>query len=132
MDKRISVGFNCFYAVVLGAVSTTMLTLAVLPSVLASYVAQVTLHIIETGGHTILAIGLLSAIECAAAHLGGEIGAGNAEDLFGHNMVDALLQVGNLLFQPCQQPFGNLAQKDTALAARVKEARLAGAEQLLW
>ena len=132
MDKRISVGFNCFHAVILGTVGTTMLTFAVLPSVLASHIAQVTLHIIETGGHTILAIGLLGAIECAAAHLSGEVGAGYAEDLLGHNMVDALLQVGNLLFQPCQQPFGNLAQEDTAFATRVKKARLAGTEQLLW
>ena len=132
MDKRISVGLNGFYAVVLGTVGPTMLTFAVLPSVLASHIAQVALRIVETGGHTILTIGLFGAIECATTHLGGEVGAGNAEDLFGHNMVDALLQVGNLLFQPCQQPFGNLAQKDTAFAARVKKARLAGTEQLLW
>ena len=132
MDKRISVGLDSFYSVVLSAVGTTMLTFAVLPSVLASHVVQVALCVIETGGHTILTIGLLGAIERAAAHLGGEVGAGNAEDLLGHNMVDALLQVGNLLFQPCQQPFGNLAKEDTAFATRVKKARLAGTEQFLW
>ena len=132
MDKGISVGFNGFYAVVLGAVGTTMLTLAVLPSVLAAHIAQVALRIVKTGGHTILTIGLFGAIERATTHLGSEVGAGDAEDLFGHNMVDALLQVGYLLFQPCQQPFGNLAQEDTAFAARVKKARLAGTEQLLW
>ena len=132
MDKGISVGLDGFHTVVLGAVGTTMLTLAVLPSVLAAHIAQVALRIVETGGHTILTIGLFGAIERATAHLGGEVGAGNAEDLFGHNMVDALLQVGNLLFQPCQQPFGNLTQEDSALAARVEKARLAGTEQLLW
>ena len=132
MDKRISVGLDGFHTVILGTVGTTILTFAVLPRVLASHVAQVALCVIETGGHTILTIGLLGAIERAATHLGGEVGAGNAEDLLGHNMVDALLQVWKLLFQPCQQPFGNLAQEDTALAARVKKARLAGTEQLLW
>ena len=132
VNEWISVGLNGFYAVVLSSVGTTMLTLAILPSVLASHVAQITLRIIETGGHTILAIGLFGAIKRAAAHLGSEVGAGNAEDLLGHNMVNALLQVGNLLFQPCQQPFGNLAQEDTAFAARVKKARLAGTEQFLW
>ena len=132
MDKRISVGLDGFYAVVLSTIGTAMLTLAVLPSVLASHVAQVALRVIETGGHTILTVGLFSAIECTTAHLSSEVGAGNAEDLLGHNMVDALLQVGNLLFQPCQQSFGNLAQENTAFATRVKKARLAGTEQLQW
>ena len=132
MDKRISVRFDSIYAVVLGSVGPTMFTLAVLPSVLATHIAQVALRIVEKGGHTILTIGLLGAIERAAAHLGGEVGAGNAEDLLGHNMVDALLQVWKLLFQPRQQPFGNLAQKNTAFATRVKKARFAGTEQLLW
>jgi hypothetical protein len=132
VKERISVGLDSFYAVVLGTIGTTMLTLAVLPSVLASHVEQIALSIIETGGHTILTIGLLGAIERATAHLGGEVGAGDAEDLLGHNMIDALLQVGNLLFKACQQPFGNLTQEDTAFAARVEEARLSGTEQLLW
>ena len=97
---------------------------------LASHGAQVALRIVETGGHTVLAIGLLGAIKCATTHLGGEVGAGNAEDLFVHNMVDTLLQVWKLLFEACQEPFCNLAQEDTALAARVEEPRLAGTEQL--
>ena len=80
MDKRISVGLDGFYAVVLGTVGTTMLTFAVLPSVLASHVAQIALRIIETGGHTILTIGLFGAIECATAHLSSEVGAGDAEN----------------------------------------------------
>ena len=98
MDKRISVGLDGFHTVILGTVGTTMLTFAVLPRVLASHVAQIALRIIETGGNTLLAIGLFGAIECATTHLSSEVGAGNAEDLFGHNMVDALLQVWNLLF----------------------------------
>ena len=131
MDKRIRIGLNGFYAVVLGTVGTTILAFAILPSVLASYIVQVALCIIETGSYAILAVGLLGAIKRAAAHLGSEVGAGDAEDLLGHNMVDALLQIWNLLFQPCQQSFGYLAQEDTAFAARVEKARLAGTEQLL-
>ena len=132
VKERISVGLNSFYAVILGAVGTTIFAFAILPSVLASHIAQVALHIVESRTYTILAVGLLGAIKCASAHLGGEVGAGDAEDLLGHNMIDALLQVGNLLFKPSQQPFGNLAQEDTALATWVEEARLAGTEQLLW
>ena len=61
-----------------------------------------------------------------------EVGAGNSKNLFGHNMVNALLQVRYLFLQSRQESFGNLAQEDTALATRVKKARLAGTEQLLW
>ena len=130
VNKWIGVGLNGFYAVILSSVSTTILALAVLPSVLASHIAQITLHIIKTGGHTVFAVGLLGAIERAAAHLGGEVGTGDAKDLFGHNVVDALLQVGYLFFEACQQPFGNLAQEDTAFATRVEKPRFAGTEQL--
>lgn len=131
MDKRIGIGFNCFYAVILGAVGTTMLTLAVLPSVLASHIAQIALCIIETSGYTILTIGLFGAIKGSAAHLGGEVGAGDAENLLGHDVVNALLQIGNLLFETCQQPFGNLTQEDPALAAGIEKPRFGAAEQLL-
>lgn len=131
MDKRIGVGLNGFYAVVLSAISATMLALAVHPSMLTSYIAQVALHVTENGSDTVLTVGLLGAVECATAHLGGEVGASDAEDLLRHDVVDALLQVGNLLFETCQQPFRNFAQKDPALAAGIEEARLAGAEQLL-
>ena len=132
MDKRISVGLDGFYAVILGTVGATILTLAVLPNVLASHIAQVALCIIETGGHTVLSIGLFGAIECAAAHFGSKVCAGNAKYLFGHYMVNALLQVRYLFLQSRQESFGNLAQEDTTLTASVEKARLAGAEQLLW
>ena len=87
-------------AEVLALAGTAMFATSLqVPYVLASHVAQVALSIIEAGGHTILTIGLLGAIERAAAHLGGKVGAGDAEDLLGHNMVNALLQVGDLLFE---------------------------------
>ena len=54
-----------------------------------------------------------------------------AKDLLGHHVVDALLQVGYLLFEPCKQPLGNLPQKDATLAAGVEKACLRTAEQLM-
>ena len=131
VNKRVGVGLNTFNTVILGTVGTTMLTFAVLPSVLAAQIAQVALCIIKTSGHTILTIGLFGAIERAATHLGGEIGTGDAEDLPGHDVVDTLLQVGDLLFETRQQPFRNLAQEDAALAAGIEKPRIGTAEQLL-
>ncbi len=133
MNKRVGVGLAGVGAKVLALAGAAVhATAAGIPRVAATVVEDMALPVAEGRADAVFAVGLLGTVECATAHLGGEVGAGNAENLFGHNMVDALLQVGNLLFQSCQQPFGNLAQEDSAFAAWVKKARLAGAEQLLW
>ena len=82
----------------------------------------------ESRTDTVFAVGQFGTVERAAAHLGGEVGAGDAEDLPGHDVVDALLQVGDLLFETRQQTFGNLAQEDAALAAGIEKPRLGTAE----
>ena len=132
MDKGVGVGLAAVGAEVFAlAGSAAFATPLCVPGVVTPLVQQVALHIAEGGADAVLAIGLLGAVECAAAHLGREVGAGDAEDLPRHDMVDALLQVGYLLHQPCQQPLGHLPQKDATLAARVEEPRLRTAEQLL-
>lgn len=120
MDKGIGVGFADVGAEVFAFAGTAALAAALrVPSVVASLVQQVALLVAEGGADAILAIGLFGAIERPAAHLSSEVSAGNAEDLSGHNVVDTLLKVWKLRFQPCQQPLGNLAQEDATLAARV-------------
>lgn len=132
MNKRIGVGLAGVGAEILALTGTAVFAAALrVPRVAAAVVTQITLHIMESRTDAVLAVGQFGAVEGAAAHLGGEIGTGDAEDLPGHDVVDALLQVGDLFFETRQQPLGNLAQEDPALAAGVEEARLAGAEQLL-
>lgn len=125
MDKGIGVTLAGVSAKVLAFAGTAMLTAALgIPSVFASLVPHIASIVVEVLGDAVLAVGQLGAVERAAAHLGCEVGAGNAEQLLGHNMVDTLLQVGNLLFQADKQSVGNLTQKHATLAARIKEARL--------
>lgn len=132
MNKGIGVGLAAVAAEVFAFAGATALaaTLGV-PGVVAAVVQQVTLYVAEGGGDAVLAVGKLGAVERAATHLGGEVGAGDAEDLSGHNVVNALLQVGNLRFQPSQQPLGNLAQEDATFRTRIEKASLRTAEQLL-
>jgi len=133
VNKRIGVGLAGIGTEVLALTGTAVFAAALqVPSVTAAVVAQVALRVAESRADAVFAVGLFGAVEGATAHLGGEVGAGDAEDLLGHNVVYALLQVRNMLFKTCQQPLGNLAQKDPALATRVKKARLAGTEQFLW
>ena len=101
MDKGIGVRLAAVGAEVLAFAGAAILAAALrIPGVLAAVVQQVALLVAEGGGDAVLAVGKLRAVERAAAHLGGEVGTGDAEDLSGHNVVDALLQVGDLRFQP--------------------------------
>ena len=132
MDKGIGVSLAGVGAKVLALAGATMLTAALdIPSMFASLVPHIAGVVAEGLGDAILAVGQLGAVKRPAAHLGGEVGAGNAEELLGHNMVDTLLQVRNLLFLANKQSFGNLTQKHAALAARVEKACLGAAEQFL-
>ena len=132
MNKRIGVGLAGVGTEVFALTGTAVFASALLvPSVTAAFVAQVALHVVENRADTVFAVGLLGAVKRAAAHLGSEIGAGDAEDLLRHDVVDALLQIGNLLFETRQQPFGDLAQEDPALAAGIEKPRFGTAEQLL-
>ena len=100
MNKRIGVGLAGVGTEVFALAGAAVHASALLvPSVTAAIVPQVALRVTESRADAVLTVGLLGAIERAAAHLGGEVGAGNAENLLGHDVVDALLQVGDLLFE---------------------------------
>ena len=132
MDKGIGVGFAAVAAEVLAFAGSAVLAAALrVPGVVAAVVAEIALRIAEGSGDAVLAVGELGTIERPTAHLGSEVGTGDAEDLSGHNVVDALLQVWDLRFQPSKQPLGNLAQKDTTLRTGIEKASLRTVEQLL-
>jgi hypothetical protein len=132
VDKRIGVGLNGFYTVILSTIGTTILTLAILPCMFAPYIAQVALRVMENRTDTVLSVGLLSAVKCTAAHFSSEVGASDTKHLLGHDVVNALLQVGNLFFKTFQQAFGNLAKENTTFATRIEESCFGTAEQFLW
>ena len=132
VNKRIGVGFAGVSAKILTLTGTAVFAATLrVPRVAAAVVAQITLHVVENRADTVFAVGLLGAVERAAAHLSSEVGAGDAENLLGHDVVDTLLQIGNLLFETRQQPFHNLAQEDAALAAGIEKPRLGTEEQSL-
>ena len=133
VNKRISVGLARVSAEILALTGTAVFAAALcVPCVAAAVVAQVALLVMESGTDAVLSVGLLGTVECAAAHLCGEVGASDAENLLRHDVVNALLQIWNLLFETRQQSFGNLTQEYPALAEWVEESRLGTAEEFLW
>ena len=132
MNKRIGVGLAGVGAEILALTGAAVFAAALrVPLVATAVVAQIALHIKESRTDTVFAVGQFGAVERAAAHLGSEVGAGDAENLLGHDVVDTLLQIGNLFFETRQQPFRNLAQEDPALAAGIEKPRFGTAEQFL-
>ena len=132
MDKGIGVCLVAVGAEVFAFAGTAVLAAALrVPGVLAAVVAEIALRIAEGSGDAVLAVGKLGTIERPTAHLGGEVGTGDAEDLSGHNVVDTLLQVGYLFFNSCQHPLGDLAQEDATLRTGVEKPRFRAAEQFL-
>jgi hypothetical protein len=79
----------------------------------------------------VFAVSILRAIKTSAAHHGGQPGDGNSIELMVHDVVYALLLVRYLVSQAHNQPFGNLAQEDAALGARIEKARVGTLEQFL-
>ena len=132
MNKRVGVGLAGVGAEVFALTGTAVhATAAGIPRVAATVVEDMALPVAEGRADAVFAVGLLGAVERAAAHLGSEVSAGDAENLLGHDVVDTLLQIGNLFFEARQQPFGDLAQEDPALAAGIEKPRFGAAEQLL-
>lgn len=92
--------------------------LAVLPHMLRIFIADVALHILKAADR-ILAVGVLGAVDAAPSQQTGQLGDGNAVELLVEDMVHPLLQIGDLVLQPHQQPLGDLSQKHAGLTRRV-------------
>lgn len=121
MDELIGVGFQRRAALVLALARAAVDAAAVLPCMLHPLKLDVALLIPERLNHRILAVGPLRAIDRAPGQQRGHLGDGQPEELPGEDVVDARLPVGHLLGQPVHQPFGDLAQKDARLRARVEK-----------
>lgn len=97
MNKLIGVGFEFIATLVLALRGTAVDALAVAPGVLDAVVDDVSLRLIF--GKLIgrkLAAGKLTAIDAAARKQTGKFGDGDAKELPGEDVLNALLQIGNL------------------------------------
>ena len=130
MDKLIGVLFGGVAAVIDGLAGSAILAFARLPRMPEGAILDVAGFVVEVAD-AVRAVGVLAAIEAAAAEVGGELGDGYAEHLAVHDMVDALLAVGDLRREAAVEPLHYLAQKDTALGEGVEERSVGVAEQLL-
>lgn len=140
MDPFVGVGFEFCGAVIFTSGSATPDTgrfgfsVAVIggfaPFVRDTFIADIALGGVKPADG-ILSVGIFGTIDTAAGEETGQLGDGDAEQLFMEDVVDALLQVGDLRRKADQETFCDLAQKDAAFAGGVKEGGMGVAEQLL-
>lgn len=109
---------------------TTKGALSIFPAVLYAFVRDITTWIFKVGNR-IFAVGIFRAIDAAAGKQAGQLRDSNAIELLAEDMIHPLLQIGNFIFQPHQQPLSNFPQKYAGFAGRVKECGVRTAEQLL-
>ena len=130
MNKLVGVGFQSVASVVDFLRSSAITTLSVNPRVADVTTADVASLVVKVRD-AVLAAGILRAVEASAAHHGGQLRDGKPKELVVHNVVDALLSVGNFVGQTSYQALCYLTEKDSTLRTRVEEAGVRTLEQLL-
>ena len=134
VNERVRVGFECLITIEFRLTCPANLTTTVaVPRVTGLGQANVSIGPVKRlgAGDAELAIGLLRAIQRAAADERGQFRDRQTEDLFGENVIDAGLLIGHLILQADIEPTGDLAQKHAALAHRIQKSRIRPAEQVL-
>jgi len=122
VDEFIRVCLKLFAAFVVSLVCPAGGASAVFPLVLDAPKADVALRIIEGGADRVFPVGDFGAVQGAARHQTGELCDANPEELVLHDVVDALLPIGDLRFQPLVEPPGDLAQEHAGLAGWVEKS----------
>lgn len=120
MYPLIGVGLQRVPALVLALGRAAEHALPALPPVLDALEPNIPAGIPEPG-NGVFAVGVLGAVQAPPGEQAGQLRDGDAKELLVENVVDALLQVGNLLRQPLDQPLGDLPQEHAGLAGRVQE-----------
>ena len=96
MNKLIGILFRLAASVIYFLARTAIFALAIYPCVLDGLVENMTLFVFEIA-HTVLAVCTLTAIQRATAQQGSQLRQGYAKHLMVHDMINALLTVGNLI-----------------------------------
>lgn len=123
VDEFVSVAFQPLFSCLLsigGLRGTAKDAFAAPPGVCDVFVADVAVSIVKTNDG-VRPIGVFGTIHSAAGEKGCQLRNGDAEELISENVFQALLPVWEVSFQPLVEPFGNLPQKDAALAAGVQK-----------
>lgn len=121
VNERVGVGFQSCRPVENGFARAAILALVAIPSVFEALEPDVAIVAGEGFGDGVLAVGVLGAIHAAPREQAGDLRDADAEHLPGEDVVHALLQIRNLLFQSLSEADRDLAQEHAGFRAGVQE-----------
>jgi len=87
---------------------------------------------LESRAYGVFAICCFRTIQAAAGKQSGKLGERQAKKLFGEDVIDPRLAVGDALFHPFIQPFGNLTQEYSGFAGWIKGGSFLIVPKALW
>lgn len=97
---------------------------------LESFILNVSFRVVKMTD-TMFPVRVLRAIEGTTGQMRSQFGAGNAENLLVHDVIDAFLPVWNLRFKTPVQALYDFTQENAAFRERVKERCFRTSEQFL-
>ncbi len=100
-------GFQLLASSIVGFAGTAEQAAAILPGVFRAPETDIALRRVKNSAYGILAIGGFRTVESPPGHQPRQFRNGNAEELVFHDVVDALLPVGDYAFQPFVEPPGD-------------------------
>lgn len=130
MDKLIGILLGLVASVIHLLACPAVSALAVDPRMRNGLILHMAFLVVKVAD-TVRTVGPFAAIERAATQQRGKFGQGNAKHLTVHDVVNALLTVGNGFGQATVKPLDYLTKKYARLAERVEKGGCRTAEQLL-
>ena len=112
MDELVSMGFQLFASFVFLPACSAVDAAVVVPCMLNLFMQNVTYRIFKYLCNRVFTIRRLGAIERPSRKQSGQFRNGDAKNLVAENVVDSLLLVGNLFFEPFHEALGNLPKED--------------------
>ncbi len=130
MYPFIGVGLQLVPTLILTFGRSAKQAFSILPGVFDPLIPDISAGILKSRD-VILAVGELGTVDTSPREQAGQFSDGDGVELVVENVVDALLQIGDLGLQPFDEPLGDLPQKYPGFAGRVQEGGIGVGEQLL-
>ena len=113
MDELVGMGFQLIISFIFLPAGSAVSAAVVVPGMLNLFMQNVTCRIFKYLRNRVFTIRQLGALERPSGKQSGQFCNSTTKNLLAEYVVDSLLLVGNLFFEPFHEAFGNLSKEDT-------------------
>ena len=112
MDELVGMGFQLLISLIFQPAGSAVDTAVVVPGMLNIFIQNVACRIFKYFSDGVFTIRRLGAIERPSGKQSGQFGNCDTKNLVTEDVVDSLLLVGYLFFEPLHEALGNLPKED--------------------